>query len=721
MYLVGGENCSPLRGKQHSNKDKRQEISIDPQQTVRSLHAGLVECIQANPASDIINGDSDYNLGREMTHYTTITYQGENLKTESRLHCESTSLSLTIPATNLLLSIYRTVDDTLHAKIKSTSHESESDAVLTNRLLQRFCNVFSSICDNPNQLVADVNSITTQDYEWMTNFTSSVSPPQNELLHDLCFRHLLSTPDAPAVRSWDGDLTYKELEDLTTRLSHWLVSQGVRPGIIVACTFYKSTWAIVARLAVLMAGGAYLCVDAHDPPVYLDSVLERTRVNIILTSSGFADRFSDRGCVFEVSAASLQALPYQSGIPCPILTPSDPCIILFTSGSTGTPKGIIQEHRSYASALTDYIRVMKMGPQTRMFHFDAYAFDISNNDFLAPLMAGGCCCVPASTSSMDAVMTQFVDLEANMMFVTPSVAIDIDPDRVPALQTLCLGGEPISDAVLVKWLGRTRVVNQYGMGEVASLCAFNPDLQVGKGSVIGRPATGALWVVDPDNPDRLMPIGAVGEILVEGPHVARGYLDPVSGQSANFLDVAPSWMARLHPRRAQYHMYCSGDLGRYNHDGSVELIGRKDSMLKLDGARIEPGQVEPVMKARLSDGDMAVVDVLGVVDGVSDPILVAFLFLSGNPMNSVAGPVDKIDFRPVMPCDAIHSLTMSLKDAVKESLPIHYLPSLFLLMDRVPRTKSRKIDRRKLHLLGQEYYMARREELREVTVWPIWD
>ncbi|KAJ5712373.1 hypothetical protein N7493_008841 [Penicillium malachiteum] len=702
------------------------QVSIDSQEIVRDLLDRVINGALASPKEGSSNNHN--KATGQGTYDTTIFHQKSDIQqSEKPLNsCTNGDHLVTqaeIPFTGLRLYICYSEDDQISARIQI--NPGNIDARLATRLLHSFGKALSSIYENPNQSIGTVGLINSQDIDLIAGFTSAhaFSLPRDALLHDLCLRHAISTPDAPAVRSWDGNLTYRELTDHVTRLAHWLFNQGVGPGIFVACTFYKSTWTIVARLAVLMAGGAYICVDAHDPPVYLDSVLERTKIKIILTSVGFAEVLSGKVDVrFEVSAASLRALPYESCAPSSPVTASDPCVVLFTSGSTGTPKGIVQEHRSYASALTEYIRVTKMGPHTRMFQFDAYAFDISNNDLLAPLMAGGCCCVPTTSLTMEALMTDFADLQANMMFVTPSVAIDIDPDRVPTLKVMCIGGEPVSDAVLSKWLHRVQLINQYGMGEAASICAFNAELKIGHGSVIGHPACGALWIVNPDDTNRLMPVGAIGEILVEGPHIARGYLDPVSGKSDNFLDTPPLWMAQMHPGRHRHRLYRSGDLGRFfEYDGAVELIGRKDSMLKLDGARIEAGQVEHVLNKHLSAGDAAVVDVLGSVDGVSDPILVIFLFVAGSDRNTASGTVESMKFQPVVSDMAAYPFTRVLRDAVQQSLPSHYLPSLFLLIDRVPRTKSKKIDRRKLHMLGQSYYLPRREELREITAWPSWD
>lgn len=697
-------------------KSPTAQLHLDSHDTVPELFQQMLDRLELLSQERPPNGVHGVDKGKDSDFNCTIVYQRQPVDAPVVESSEPEFL----PGA-LRLYVGRTADDHLWAQLSPGS--SHIGIPLATSLLDSFNQALSSIVDTPTQAIGLVDLCSPRDCAQIAHFTKSLPPAQDALLHDLCLQHVQTTPDAPAVCSWDGDLTYRELGERASRLAHWLVGQGVGPGVFVMCTFYKSTWAIVARLAVLMAGGAYICVDAHDPPQYLQSVLKRAQIKTALTSVGYAHRFPDL-VTFEVGEASLQGLPSPAGAPCVTVAPTDPCTVLFTSGSTGTPKAIVQQHHTYASALTDYIRVMEMGPHSRLFQFDAYAFDISNNDFLAPLIAGGCCCVPTTSLTMEALMTDLNNLQANSMFVTPSVAIDVDPDRVPTLKTICVGGEPVSDAVLAKWLGQVRVVNQYGMGEVASHCALNRNLQFGRGAVVGRPATGAIWITNPDVPDQLVPVGAVGELLVEGPHVSGGYMDYLSGKSENFLDVPPHRMKQLHgPDRPFYRMYRSGDLARYNHDGTIELLGRRDSMLKLDGARVEAGQIEYVLRSQLSTGDAAVADVLGVVDGVSDPILGVYLYLANNPGNVDGGPAEDMQFQPISERDAAvhHPLAQKLSDAVRQALPPYYVPSLFFLVDRVPRTKSKKTDRRKLHMLGQAYYIPHREELREITVWPDWD
>lgn len=206
--------------------------------------------------------------------------------------------------------------------------------------------------------------------------------------------------------------------------------------------------------------------------------------------------------------------------------------------------------------------------------------------------------------------------------------------------------------------------------------------------------------MSPDTPKQLMPVGAVGELLIEGPHIARGYLDHVSGKSENFLGTSPAWMENIHPDRPSHRFYRSGDLARYNHDGTIELLRRKDTILKLDGGRVEAGQVEFVIRKNLSTGDIALVDILGTADGVSERILAVLLYLPSNPMNFEDVAMVEVEFRPIMQHHAVSCLTQTMRNDVRENLPRYYVPGLFLLIDRVPRTKSKKTDRRKLHMLG---------------------
>jgi amino acid adenylation domain-containing protein len=567
-------------------------------------------------------------------------------------------------------------------------------------MLHAFNQTLNTIVESPACSVNAVDMCSEHHFTQIRAFTKDISPFNNTLLHDLCLRHAKTQPNACAIDSWDGNLTYEELDDLTSRLAHHLIAQGVRPDTFVLCCFPKSTWAIVGRLAILKAGGAYISIDASDPPFYLESIIRRTQTRIMLTAPEYVTRFQSMvSTVVEVTPAVLSSLPVKNSVACRDVRPDSPCLILFTSGSTGAPKGIIQEHRSYATAICDYVAMLGLDASSRVLQFDDYAFDISNNDFLAPLTAGGCCCVPTPEKTIAALRENINALRVNMTFLTPTVAIQLGPRDMPTLKTVCIGGEPPSRDLLRDWAGRVRLINQYGMGEAATFCAYNDSLDADRSGIIGRAGSGALWIASPTSPEQLVPLGAVGEILIEGPHLARGYLDGVAAKSdVGFLSRPPAWMRRIHPHRGSTRVYRSGDLGRYHADGTVEHLGRKDTMLKLNGCRVESSEVECVLRRCLSDEDAVVVDVLGTMRTDEEPVLAAFVYVRSERKPGVNIGIQTIDEDHME-----YPLVRGMRTIAEAQLPEHMIPSLFLLVDRIPRTKSNKTDRRRLHMHGQDF------------------
>jgi amino acid adenylation domain-containing protein len=580
-------------------------------------------------------------------------------------------------------------------------------------LLHNFSHALNLIPSSPLQRIEQMSLCSEHDLQLVKKFTQNISATSNTLLHDMCMVHAQSSPNADAVCSWDGNLTYRELDEVTSRLATYLVDLGVGPETFVLSCFEKSKWAIIARLAILKAGGAYISVDATDPPIFLNSVIHRVNARVMLTSPEYEQKFTSFvSTLVTVTHELLSKIPLPKGPVCTNVKSSNACLILFTSGSTGQPKGIVQEHRSYATAIRDYVKLMGLGRHSRVFQFDDYTFDISNNDYLTALAAGGCCCVPTPEKTIPSLITNVNTLKANTTFLTPTIAIRVDPSDVPTLELVCMGGEPMPNDLLLKWSGHVKLVNQYGMGEAATFCAYNDSPQPGQNAVVGRPGSGAIWVASPASPELPMPVGAVGEILIEGPHLSRGYLDEICLKpDVGFLKATPRWIADLHPSRAGSKIYRSGDLGRYRHDGTIEHMGRKDTVLKLNGCRIESTEVEHVLQKSLATGDFVVVGLIGDINGLEDPQLTAFIYLADNPMNLVhEAPDNTMSFVPITDRYSVHSKVAAMKANVLATLPAHMLPTLFVLVDKIPRTKSSKTDRRKLCHIAQKFYRAVRTD-----------
>ncbi|OJJ35407.1 hypothetical protein ASPWEDRAFT_40602 [Aspergillus wentii DTO 134E9] len=610
--------------------------------------------------------------------------------------------------TKLMLDITKQTDQ-LHAKLAFSVPDITKDFAAS--LLYTFDKALVSIYSAALQSLEELDLCSAHDLKLIQGYTHKISESYEVLLHDVVLRHAQSTPDAPAVCSWDGDLTYRELDELSSKLALFLVRIGVVPETFVISCFEKSTWAIVARLAILKAGGAYISIDATEPPIFLESVIRRVNAKIMLSSPKFQSKYVPMiATVIAISATMLNNLPAAPDTVCRTVQPNNACLLLFTSGSTGQPKGIIQEHRSYATAIRDYNKVLGLDPHSRVFQVDDYAFDISNNDYLTALYAGGCCCVPTPERTIASLVASVNALQANTTFLTPTLAIQFTPDDTPTLKTVHIGGEPMSNDLLTRWGPHVHLFNQYGMGEAATFCAFNDSPKPGQNAIVGRPRSGAIWITNPISPELPLPVGAIGEILIEGPHLARGYLDNLcQNPHVGFVDPIPQWIANLHPSRAATtRIYRSGDLGRYKHDGTVEHMGRKDTLLKLNGCRVESTEVEYVLRKSLAPGDFAIIDVLGAFNGAHHPQLVAFLYLADNPTNLVPSTSDDaITFLPVTDVLRVNEMAEAMKDEIRDNLPVHMIPQMIILVNKIPRTKSNKTDRRKLHHLAQEWFMSR--------------
>ncbi|KAI3322803.1 acetyl-CoA synthetase-like protein [Xylariaceae sp. AK1471] len=598
--------------------------------------------------------------------------------------------------------------------IYSLSHTSRE---MATSILRTFQQIYSQIgISSSHTLLRDIDVCAHHDREKIQSWTRMNSTPTSSCLHDLILEQCRLRPDEIAICSWDGNLTYRELDDLSLRLANHLVKLGVGPETFVLSCFEKSTWAIVARLAILRAGGAYISIFASNPPVYLESVIARTKTHILLTDPCYVERF--QGIVPTILALSpewLWTLPAEPQT-CQAVRPDSACLVLFTSGSTGTPKGIIQTHQAYAAAIKNYARDLQLDSRTRYLHFDDYAFDISNLEFLVPLVLGGCCCVPGPMKTIHDLSHQINLLAADIIFLTPTVAIKLEPKDVPDLKTLCVGGEPLPKELINKWgNSTTKLVNQYGMGEVAICCALNTNIDPVGGAKVGRPSTGTLWLVDSSSPDKLMPIGAVGEILVEGPHLARGYLDDTATRrtEAGFLTVIPSWVENMHPSRTHTRIYRSGDLGRLNHDGTITYLGRKDTILKLDGCRIDALEVEHQAKKCLSSNDNIIVDLLGIINGQDEPSLTALIYLDEHPNSSPPTANDVPLLKDATTDTFAHKKVEEIRNSIEQSLPHYMMPTRFVLMSWLPRTASKKVDRKKIHMLGQLFYFAQLEHRRK--------
>lgn len=542
----------------------------------------------------------------------------------------------------------------------------------------------------------------------MWKWNAVVPPSENECVHDLVSAQALRQPDAPAICAEDGDFDYAALDRVSTALSHHLIERGVGPGSIVPLCFEKSKWMSVAMLAVMKTGAACVAMDATQPEERLRTIVSQVDPTNIVCSSGLkelAGRLADVK-VIEVNQQRVDSLSPVQHKKLPAVSADDLLYVVFTSGSTGVPKGVTVAHRNFTSALKHQSGAMCHGPGERVYDFSSYSFDFAWANSFNTLCFGGCLCVPSEESRKNSIAASIVGLRANWTFITPSMSQVIDPKAVPCLQTVAFGGEAVRKEDVLTWSKHVKVLNIYGPAEVAQASSIH--VMSDDASEIGTLLGLNAWVVDYHYDSRLAAFGGVGELWIEGPLVALGYLDDKEKTAASFVDDPP-WLRAGgpgHPGRCG-RLYRTGDLVRYNEDGTLAFVGRKDAQVKIRGQRVELAEVEHHILQCLAATDVGNWTLKVVAEvikprGGSTLTLVAFVSLEDSKDSTavVATPVvEKMITLAVHPTDkttAIEKLSVGLSDKLAKVVPPYMVPSVYIPIEKIPMTATGKTNRRQL-------------------------
>jgi amino acid adenylation domain-containing protein/non-ribosomal peptide synthase protein (TIGR01720 family) len=543
------------------------------------------------------------------------------------------------------------------------------DRETVHRLAEAFGRLLGQVAETPQQPIGTVellDDVTRRRLlvDWNDTATEAATATLPELLTAQAHR----TPDTIAVRHGRASMTYAELDVATDRLAHVLVGRGVGAERVVAVAMPKSLGQMVALLAVLKARGAYVPLDPDHPRERLRYVMDNARVALLLTTPESAHGLSGDDVptlVLDAGTGTAQA-PAADAVPLPAPHPHDPAYVIYTSGSTGRPKGVVVEHRS----LSDYLAFAGAryeGMREAVLVTTTASFDLTVTGMFVPLTVGGTVHLAALDDAPDTVAA-LRDRPCTLTKVTPShlpMLAEL-PDEFSPRTELLLGGEALTGEAVHAWRAAhpdATVVNCYGPTELTVNCAdhrIDPGTPLPDGPVpIGRPmANTAFYVLD----QRLRPVdvGIAGELYVSGAALARGYLyRPVLTACRFVADPFGPPGAR---------MYRTGDLVRWSGDGDLMFVGRADEQVKVRGFRIELGEIEAVLTRQ--PGVRQAVAVVRT-DRPGDQRLVAY----------------------VVPERGATLETTGLRDALAAVLPDYQVPSAFVVLDELPLTPNRKVDR----------------------------
>ncbi|KAJ5794578.1 nonribosomal peptide synthase [Penicillium paradoxum] len=514
-------------------------------------------------------------------------------------------------------------------------------------------------------------------------------------IHELIMARTRATPEAIAVCAWDyGDLSYSKLDELSTKLALHLVALGVGPEVIVPYCLSKSVWAIVTIIGILKAGGACTALDPEYPQSRLESLIKETGARVVLTSPSHSRLFEALvPHVVVVDEAAFEICGTNSPFPVSRVTPKNTAFVVFTSGSTGVPKGVVLEHRGFATSFRAGAIRMGISSTTRSYQFSNFTFDLSIEDIISPLIAGGTVCVPSESDRVNDLAHSIRKLEANWANLTPSVAALLNPEDVPSLRTLVLGGEALRQDIVDKWARHVVLLNGYGPSESSVTCAVSPPIQPGADPKnIGNGTACHLWVVDGNDHHRLAPIGTVGELLIEGPTLARGYLHDALKTASSFIED-PAWVMNFDSKNAPRRMYKTGDLVRYAVDGSIVFVGRKDTQIKLHGQRIELGEIEfHLTSSNAVEEGVIIFPNSGLC---KDRLVAVFALCVAEPSARGSGDLSLVLHENK---SLAAEKVASIEEELSTRLPRHMVPSVWALVTSLPKLSSTKIDRKTIQL-----------------------
>lgn len=266
------------------------------------------------------------------------------------------------------------------------------------RILSQFHHVLQQLChEDSDKTVRDINSINDADLKHVWEWNSTLPEIMKSCVHEVIDVMTKQDPHAPAIASWDGNLTRAELDRLSSRLASQMMKHGVGAGSNVPLFFTKSKWAIVATLATIKSGAAFVPCDPYHPRSRLISLIEQVNAEMILCSSDVREsclELCPRGKTIVVGESEMSSLPLLTDNVRNV-SPGDPLYICFTSGTTGTPKGTVVTHEAYCSGARDHGKALYFGTTSRFLQFASYSFDTSIEDILTTLMTGGCLCIPS--------------------------------------------------------------------------------------------------------------------------------------------------------------------------------------------------------------------------------------------------------------------------------------------------------------------------------------
>jgi amino acid adenylation domain-containing protein/non-ribosomal peptide synthase protein (TIGR01720 family) len=530
------------------------------------------------------------------------------------------------------------------------------DAASIKTLIERFERVLTAMTADPTRRLSSIDLLDEAEqgrlHGWGNRAVLTGPAPTMVSIPVLFDAQVARTPEAVALTCGGVSWTYRELDEASSRLAHLLAAHGVSAGECVALVLSRSAEAIVAILAVLKTGAAYLPIDPALPAARIGFMVADAHAIAAITTTELYGRLE--GCDLVVIDVDNPAIDTQPSTALAVPAADDIAYLIYTSGTTGLPKGVAVTHRNVTQLLESLGAGVPAGAGQVWSQWHSLAFDVSVWEIFGALLHGGrLVVVPEDVaSSPDEFHALLVAEQVSVLSQTPSAVGVLSPEGLESA-ALVVAGEACPVELLDRWARDRVMINAYGPTEATVYAAMTGPLSAESDVVpIGSPVSGAaLFVLD--GWLRPVPSGVVGELYVAGRLVACGYWRQSASTASRFV-ACPFGGAGAPGVR----MYRTGDLVYWDADGQLHYVGRADDQVKIRGYRIEPGEVRAAL-ARCDGVDQAVVVVredrpgvkrlVGYVTGTADPAQIRAQLAERLPAYMLPAAVVVVDALPLTP------------------------------------------------------------------------
>lgn len=541
-------------------------------------------------------------------------------------------------------------------------------------MLQQLAND-ESCWDNSLQI-----DLSAEQLQSRTQANATQSDFGTHYLHSLFASSVRSYPNNTAIVSSQTRLSYQELNELSNRIAARLKSLGVGRNELVAIVMHKGWEQVTAALAILFAGGAYMPVDASYPEERVNELLDTGEVNVVLTQKDVLDSCNwpqqvtplvvDMDSFNDDSAANHEI----------VQSVDDLAYVIFTSGSTGKPKGVMIDHTGAANTILDINQRFSVTQNDRVLAISSLSFDLSVYDIFGTLAAGGTLVIPDRDDHRDPKkLLDWVEQEKVTLWNSVPAFVQmfqeyIDADdaaRISSLRTIMMSGDwiPLSlPEKLLTVVPDAQIFSLGGATEASIWSILYPIQRVEsdwKSIPYGKPMANQTFEVL-DQELQPCPLGVPGELYIGGIGVAKGYWKDSDRTNQSFIQ---------HPSDGR-RLYRTGDLGRYMVDGNIEFLGRIDNQVKIQGYRVELGEIETVLKKH---------------SGIKD-CLVADKEINTGEKQLVAYFIKEPE------ADHLDNLVRDLEQYLRRLLPSYMVPAHFVEIDQIPVTQNGKVNKKALPL-----------------------